>query len=233
MSVSLYRCTCKMVGGFTHFSARVSKSRRACVGSSGFLKILGEAGLATAGGGTSGSGSYSGSPFSEKPATYCPMPVYGTFGGLFFSSGSTPGRGRGAKSSSSFLGSPVLCPEMPSLSFRSASSLAASALFLQVQSLQSVSGARKTLCMRLRALPEPPHEDRRWRPATERMHASWPHAHGSRFDSIAALGVVEWPLFSRKPVPCSRVGQQSASSVYAYLRGSLPGCTHCYFIQYF
>lgn len=87
--------------------------------------------------------------------------------------------------------------------------------------------------MRGRALPEPPREDRRWRPATERMHSSWPHAHGSRLDSIAASGVVEWPLCSRKPVPCSRFGQQSASSVYAYLRGSLPGCTHCYFIHLF
>ncbi len=46
-------------------------------------------------------------------------------------SGRRASGGSGSNSSSSFLGRPVLCPEMPSLSLRSASSLADSAAFLR------------------------------------------------------------------------------------------------------
>ena len=50
--------------------------------------------------------------------------------------------GSGSKSSSSFLGRPVLCPEIPSLSLRSASSLFASAAFLHNQNQEQMSDRR-------------------------------------------------------------------------------------------
>ena len=52
-------------------------------------------------------------------------------GGRLGMSGRRASGGSGSNSSSSFLGRPVLCPEMPSLSLRSASSLADSAAFLR------------------------------------------------------------------------------------------------------
>ena len=148
--------------GRAHLSSLRGPSTRACSGISGFRNRRGSVSELSA------LGSYSSSPGLAKRSTYWAMPLYPVLGLRLRMVSLKGSGGSGANSSSSFFGSPVLCPLIPALSCRSCSSFATSAGFLRTHPFKCIlwpalpdlqPGRRRGLTLKGAASLEYPRKD--------------------------------------------------------------------------